>query len=340
MQNVPAEAGNRLIHVKSGATAVRTVRTALLQLAYAMRERPETAGFLVLPEVGVTRKRLEEEWRLAASVLRPDLLQRVTICIGEEDRFIGIPRDPDAETQVILSKAVRAEYPLASSPVTRSDSNFVITKVLLHQWLTDGKAVTTNWLAKTSGYSYPTVASTLHHLGSLIERESDRRIRLRSFPREEFARMLAVSDRARSTVRFADLSGQSRSVESHLRRLEKLGPANVGIGGVLGAKHYHSDLDLVGTPRLDISLHCPGKQMDLHLIETLDPALKRVEDPRAPANLVVHAVHHAESLFRPREDGLSWADPVECLLDLYEARLEAQANEFLQILEHNRPNTP
>src|SRR3954471_14724214 len=260
-QQLQPEAGNRLIQVESGATSVRTVRTALLRLAYALTERPEVAGFLVLPEVRVTRKRLEQEWQLAASILRPDLLQRLSICLPEGDRFVGIPRDPDNETQTVL--AIQSEHPHTGSSPARTDSNFVITKVLLHQFLMDGRATTTNWLAKTSGYSYPTVASTLHQLGSLIERESNRRIRLRSFPREEFARMLAVSDRARSTMRFADLSGQSRPAESHLRRLEKLGPANVGIGGVLGARHYDPDLDLVGVPRLDISLHSPGKQMDL-----------------------------------------------------------------------------
>jgi hypothetical protein len=44
---------------------------------------------------------------------------------------------------------------------------------------------------------------------------------------------------------------------------------------------------------------------------------------------VIHALRRAESLFQPGEDGLPWADPVECLLDLHEARLESQALEFL-----------
>ncbi len=30
--------------------------------------------------------------------------------------------------------------------------------------------------------------------------------------------------------------------------------------------------------------------------------------------------------------GVTWADPVECLLDLYEARLDSQAFEFLDVL--------
>jgi hypothetical protein len=145
--------------------------------------------------------------------------------------------------------------------------------------------------------------------------------------------MLANADRARSTVRYTDRSGQTRSLESHVRRLEKLSPPNVAIGGVLGAKHYLPSLDLVGTPRLDLSLHCSTQQMDLSFVTQLDPALKQIEDPLEPAILIVHAVRHAESLFTPRDGGLAWADPVECLLDLHEAQLEMQATQFLEALK-------
>jgi hypothetical protein len=37
---------------------------------------------------------------------------------------------------------------------------------------------------------------------------------------------------------------------------------------------------------------------------------------------------------------LAWADPVECLLDLHEARLEMQASQFLEALQRNRPAKP
>jgi hypothetical protein len=46
------------------------------------------------------------------------------------------------------------------------------------------------------------------------------------------------------------------------------------------------------------------------------------------------------SSFTPRDGGLAWADPVECLLDLHEARLEMQASQFLEALQRNRPAKP
>jgi hypothetical protein len=311
-------------------------------LAYALSKHPGSEAFLVLPDVAVTRASLEEEWALAASVLQPDLLYRLSLCIREGDHLVGIPRDPDAESQQVLLQVVEQERLGAGASHTPGDAPFVVLKILLHHWLTDGQPVTTSWLAKTTGYTYPTIASVLGSLGGLIERQSDRRIRLRWFAREEFARLLAASDRARSTARFADRSGQARSPEAHLRRLEQLDVPNLAIGGVLGARHYDPALDLVGLPRLDLSQHSPRRRLDLGFVRELDPALKRVSDPLEPATLVVHAVRHADALFSPRAGGLLWADPVECLLDLHEAHLEKQAAE---LLEHSsaigpRPHEP
>ena len=335
---IDAEVGNRLIQVRIGVAALRSVRLGLMQLAYALSERRGFTGFLVLADPSVTRKRLQSEWQLAASVLRPEVSNRIILCILKDAHFIGIPRDLDTQTQRIILDVVGKKSPRPGSHPARSDASFVILKVLLLQWLKDGRPITANWLARSSGYSYPTVANVLQSLGGLIERMSDRRIRLRWFPKEEFARLLAASPRARATVRFADRSGQARSVESHLRRLVKLNQRGLAIGGVLGAKHHLSELDLVGVPRLDISVHSPRRQMDLGFIEKLDPALKRVRDPLEPATVAVHFVRHADSFFSLREGGLHWADPLECLLDLYEARLQKQASQFLDALLRNHPS--
>ncbi len=335
---VDAHIGNALIEVKFGVDALRTIRTSLMQVAYSVGEQPSTQGYVVLADSPISESRVRDEWNRAATVLRNDVLHRLTICLQEKDRFIGIPHDPDAETQRILNDVIESER--GKTNMIRTDYSYVILKLLIHQWLTSGLPITADSLARTAGCSYPAVARALTPLGSLLERTSDRRVSLRWFPKEEFSRLLAVAHRARSTVRFEDQSGQPRSAESHLRRLEKLKVSGLAIGGVLGAKHYFHDLDLVGTPRLDLSVHCPGRRMDLDFITKLDPALRQVSDPLKPACLVVHAVRHADALFTPRDGGLAWADPVECLLDLYEARLDMQATQFLTALQEKRPITP
>lgn len=335
---VDARVGNDLVEVKFGVDAIRTLRTSLMQVAYPVSEDPALHGYVVLVNSAIAVERVGEEWRRTWSVLRPEVQERLTICLMSDDHITGIPRDPTPEKQRMLAEVVEFERGKAGG--NRTDYAFVILKLLIHQWLTSGKSVTAEWLARTAGCHYPAVARAIRPLGGLVERASNRSVGLRWFPEHEFARMVAISDRARSTVRFCDDSSQPRSAESQLRRLEKLAPAGLAIGGVFGAKHIFPELDIVGSPRLDLSQHCPGKHMDLDFIKALDPALKRVTDPLQPATLVVHAVRHDDPLFTPREGGLAWADPVECLLDLHEARLEIQAAQFLDHMKNIRPAKP
>lgn len=324
--------GDLVIEAKSGVDSVRSLRTVLLNMAYLLGANPSSRGFLVLSDSHLTGTRVREEWMSSQSVLRPDVLERLTVYLLDKERGLGIPKRPDPATLKVIEEVVEKERNKKGN--TRTDWGFVILKLLILQWLTSGEPVTSDWLARSAGCSYPAVARALTSLGSLVERGTDRRVRLRWFPKDEFNRMVAVADRARSTVRFVDQSREPRSVEFHIRRLEKLAVPGLAFGGVLGARHYYPDLDLVGVPRLDVSLHCPGSKMDLDFVKRLDPALVPVSDPLAPATLVVHALRHKDPFFSQGTGSVAWADPVECLLDLYEARLEMQAGQFLDHLQH------
>ena len=295
-------------------------------MAYLLAGQPRHRGLLVLANSRITEQRLKSELRLVEQTLRPDVVQRLALVIVKNHRYVGIPSGLGDDFRVWLDDLVRKE----TRDGKPRQTYFAILEVLLHQWLLGKGPMTTDWIMKTIGCSYPTVASALRRLDHVLIRHSDRRVELRRFPREEWARLVATSDEARSTTRFADRSGQKRSPETLLRRLTTLQRTDLAVGGVVAARHYHPDLDLAGTPRLDLSLHCPAKRVDWSFVERLDPALEKTERRDEPAALVVHLVRREASLFQPGEDGLQWADPVECLLDLHEARLEAQAKEFLE----------
>jgi len=328
--------GDALIELKFHADALRTVRTGIMSLAYALGQTPGTVGFLVLVDPLVTEERIRAEWQLAKSFFKSELLSRLTICIEQKGRLRGVPRDPTPEMQAVIEQAILRERPTVRA--IRPDYSFIVIKLLIHQWLVSNEPVTMDWLGKAAGSSFPTIARVLKQLGSIVERTSDRRVRLRYFPQEEFDRLLANSEAARSTTRFVDRSGQPRSPESRVRRLEKMRPEGVAIGGVLGARHYNPDIDLIGTPRLDLSVSCGKTALPLDFIKELDPALTLETDPRKSASVVVHAVRHADPLFRARPEGLAWADPVECLLDLQEVHLESQMQQFLEALKERRTN--
>lgn len=331
---VDARVGDALIEVKFGIDGIRGVRSSVLQVAFPISANPALQGYVVLADAKISLDRIRDEWQRIAAMLRPKVSERLSLCVLQKGEKTSIPAELPKKVWQMLDAVVAAERGRAGG--SRTDYAFVIQKLLIHCWFTSGRMVTTDWLARTAGCHYPAVARTLRALGGLIERSSDRKVRLRWFPEEEFMRMMATSAKARSTLRFRDESAQSRSIEAHVRRLEKLSPPGLAVGGVLVARHYFPALDLVGTPRLDLSLHCPGKHLNTDFIRELDPALKPVTDPLQPASVVVHAVRHAEPLFAVRKGGLAWADPVECLLDLHEARLEAQARQFLVHLQSTR----
>jgi hypothetical protein len=327
--------GRRLVISRRGLSALRDLRASLAQLAAELGRLPRASGYLLLPGCAITAARLRAEWTGFAAILLPQVACRMRLVLEGRKGLEMLPPESDAECLAWLGKFFESA-PAPPERLPRADARFVITKALLLHRLRGEEPVTTKALMERTGFSYPTVAAVLGGLGNLVERTSDRRVRLRWFSREEFLRLAATAPEGRSTLRFADRSGSPRTVDAHLRRLERLSPSGVAIGGVPGARHHHPELDLVGTPRLDLSVHCPDGVLPLSFLEQLDPALERVEDPMAPAQLVVHAVRSTDPFFEPGSSGLAWADPLECLLDLHELRLDVQAAEFLAAMQRRK----
>src|SRR5690349_18360612 len=81
---IDARVGNALIEVKFGVDALRTIRTSLMQVAYPVGEDPAAHGYIVLVDSPITMDRVRDEWERAATVLRQDVLNRLTICLHSE----------------------------------------------------------------------------------------------------------------------------------------------------------------------------------------------------------------------------------------------------------------
>jgi hypothetical protein len=325
-----AVTGEAIFEVLVETRDARRLRATLMELARVANADKARRVILVLEEPTITESRLQEEWKGAASVLRPELFARLSMAIHQSGKWTGIPVPPAPSELSVLEEILQHELSRKPASATRkSAAHQEILRILIHQWLLGKGPVAVNLLMEISGTSHPTVSRALERLDHYLKRHSDRSVELRIFPREEWARLLAVSDDVRDTVRFVDRSGQARSSESLLRRLSQLQRPDIAVGGVLGAKHYQPALDLVGNPRLDLSVHSGRKNADLSFVNRLDPGLERTVRRDESPSLVIHTIRRAESLFQPGEEGLPWADPVECLLDLHEARLESQALEFL-----------
>ncbi len=187
------------------------------------------------------------------------------------------------------------------------------------------------------GCSAPTVIAALRELDARgeIERTKSRSVELRRLPRQTLDELVLRADRLRRTRWFVDRSGRANP-EALLRRLTRAKLDGFAFGGVTAARHYDPSLDVLGLPRIDVSLHTARhSKFDAGLLTRIDPALAEVPSSKSEPILVVHSVTRAESLFEVAH-GFPYADPAEVLVDLLELHLGAQASDFVKSLRSPR----
>ena len=274
--------------------------------------------------------RAKEPLQLIERTLRPAMVKRLSLAVRRESEIFPIAGELKPALAKRLLDSVDREA--RRQPYRAPQSSDTVLLVLLDQWFLRKGPMTAQWLMHAVGCSYPTVAKALRGLRDEIKRFPDRRFQLWGFPQDRWNRIVANRERAHPTLHYADRSGQPRNAESLLRRTAKLDRDDIAIGGVFAARYYYPELDLRGTPRLDLTLHSPDGRADLSFVENLDPALERVTGKDERATLAIHVLRRQASLFETAPDGLPWADPVSTLLDLYDARLDFQAKEFLDHL--------
>jgi hypothetical protein len=324
--------GDTLVEVRADLHSFRNLRAALLQLAYRLSAATGDRGVLVLVDPRITEAALKKEWGLIERTLHPAILRRLALAVRRDSQVAAIAGTLDPALAKRLLSSVDEEAGSRPYRAPQSSSPDAVLQVLLAQWFLRKGPMTTRWIMRAAGCSYPTAASALRRLGHVIRRYPDRRFQLWGFPAEEWQRVVANRERAHPTLHYADRSGQPRGAESLLRRARKLGRGDLAVGGVIAARHYYPDLDLRGTPRLDLTLHCPDGRANLAFVEQIDPALERTAGKDEHAALAIHVLRRQASLFEPSAEGLPWADPASTLLDLHDARLEQQAKGLLEHL--------
>ena len=346
MDNLPgfrvdAMLGDTVFEVVVDARDLRRLRSSLVEMGRIAGQNKHAV--LILDEPQISCDRLFDEWQAIQTLFQPRILGRLTIHIrreGDWQETLGRPlTDEEADTVDEVAEHQRQRMPRISR--RPSEASFDILRVMLIHWLRKAGPVTSKDLSQETGFSYPTIARTLEELEPHLHRHSDRRVELQSFPKEAWLKLVAQIDKVRGSRGYTDRSGRPRPPEALMDRLKENSVRNlchnaVGVGGTFGARHYLPGIDLFGNPRLDLVIDAHGGRghrpvsIDT-LIRKLDPALKPAERGE-PCQVVVHTLYRHKSFFTEANDGTFYADEVECLLDLHEARLEQQALEFLEKL--------
>lgn len=332
-----AEIDDTIVEVKIGLHSVRNLRASLMDLASTLIGNPNRHALLVLADPKISERRLEHEWDLATQTFRPEIASHVGLALSLAGKIRGYPREPDPAILERISAVVQRESILRTKALSRPDYPSEIFKVLVYRWLMNKGSITTTWLCATVGCSYPTAVKALEKLEPQLRRQSNRSFELiDSFPKERWASLITKGDEVRHTIQFVDSSAQPRVSDAVAKRLSKLGRMDIGIGGVIGARSYLPELDLLGTPRIDLTVHCPDGHLDVSFVKRIDPAFSLSSNRSEPPALVLHILRRKEPFFTSGSEGLMFADPVECILDLHEARLEQQALELFTFFAKQR----
>lgn len=329
------ETKDAVVEVKRHLSAIRALRDGMVQLAMILADEPNKSGYLVAVDPRIRVDALKHEMEAFKTLMRDTIANRLKLVIFQHGRLIGPTSDLDlGELVPKLNNWIKAETSGMNHKLPNADKREEVFLTILNRWIAGQGPMTVCSLEEAVGCAYRTVSTAVEQLGAAVERSSDRSISLKFFPEREWKRFLAVAQKVRSTLYYADASDQPRSPESLMRRLGTLCRKDIAIGGVLGAKHYFKDLDIIGMPRLDLCIHAPGGTADLDFVSRLDPALEQTRDPERPVRLALHFVRRKESLFDTSSDEMPWADPVECLSELYLAHLDQQAVGFQEYLIH------
>jgi hypothetical protein len=333
---VDAVLGDSIFEVIADARDLRQLRAKLMEMAQIIQADIKRRVILVLDDPRISRHRLEAEWHQAAAIMRPEIFRRLSLVLwarGTIDAQFGeiSSQERDAVEQLVQMHDGERSRRLSFGASRRPEAFYEILRVLLILWFRRNGPVTSATLMAMAGCSYPTLATALRKLEPCLKRQSDRRIELSKFPRDAWFELVSLSEKVRSPRRYVDRSSKHRSPESMIRRLMELKRDDIAVGGVLGARHHLPKLDLVGTPRLDLTVCFLNQGPPEAFIRHLDAALVPAER-NEPPQVVVHTVIRKDSLFERDDTGHLWADQVECLLDLHEAHLEAQALEMLDAL--------
>ncbi len=322
---------NVVLEIIKTLSSARDLRDGLASLAMAVAAHAGKQGYLLILNAKLNGAFIQDELERFKGVLRSEIAKRVHIVFAVNGCLApatdGLPL-ADLEE---LSHAIANSIKLGTQ-ILPSNKKDEVLLMLMHQWVTGKGNLTFKSLEERVGCNYRTVAHAIDEMAHAVYRHSDRSVSLKYFPQQDWGRLQAVANRTRSVMLYVDESDQPRSYDSLLQRLRRLNLNYVAIGGVLGARRFDGKLDIVGTPRLDLCVHAPDRCVDLEFMHALDPALERTQDTHRPARVVLHFIRRKEALFEQAPDGVLWADPLECLLNLYHARLEQQARSFQEFL--------
>ncbi len=329
--------GDILLEAKRTSNA-NELRGTLLSLAYALLDEPVTTrAVCALTDTRLSAARIQEELARFHETSNGRYRDRLFLVLVDAAKVVGdLPSSEPGLDQRIVAGVAHETKGGVGARVPQQ----LVKAAAIQAWVSGADQLRAGQLLRATGASKPTVAAAIRSLLQVnLLREAGGHYELPGeLPWQIWRRLAEEHGAQRKPVRFADPSGQARTPAAMLGRLIELQAKGVALavdlGGVFGAKSYDADLDITAAPRLDLCVY----DGDLDFVRRLDAGLKPTERADAKAVLVIHHTRrlHADdqALAKPRP-----ASVLDCLADLLEIGLQAEARDFVLALQRKRLNT-
>lgn len=335
---IDREGGTWLLEI-AGGPGMRDLHGKLMKSAVLLDQEPtDVQALCVIASEKVTQERLQSELFQVRKVIRPDLANRLHVgqCDGSGENVRLDPALPSPLEAVVTQAVRRAANARRRSP---GGTQLDVFAYMVRSWLAHKGPAMVKDIQEAVGASYPTVAAGLEKLNrqGVVHRWRNRSVELSGFPREEWPRWLLATIQTRRIARYVDPSRQARAPREMAARLSKATRQPVAISGVVGALRHFPDLDITSPPRLDVCLANEHGGEGLAFVRKLDAGLVR-DDAAAYPVLAVHLLPPRSDKYFAEMDGNLYADPLECLLALYEMKLQEPASQMLEELIRRQSN--
>lgn len=329
--------GNLLIELQVKPQGMRGFYAGVMRLALELQSWPDAErGCLIIEASNLSLKRLQQDWEKAKSVLGKKYARKLAIIAIQKDELWIEPKGDtpinELASHVLSIPDLGFKLPENTRRIRATRKTDEIIKVLISRWLQHLPSIGVGELGEAVGCSYPTIRNAIKKLETTkhLSRDSGSTVHLARFPESDWKRIVALASTNRNTIRFSDRSSQKPNTKKLLDRLNRIKPDNVALGGVIAGRHWNTDFDLNGIPRLDLLIHEESQSLDLEFMKQLDPALKPSKDQGESSVVVIHTIGRANPNFSTsKKYALPIADPVETALDLIEMGLPAQASQLL-----------
>ncbi len=306
----------------------RDLRARILTLAAELATAPRSTGRLVVIDPAITTATIRKEWRDHLPALATEVRARMALQIEQADPVREI-RDSAQTTADLL-------------PLERPNYRHEVLRLLLAASLENTQPPSVKQLVEHIGVSQTPIREALAELKQAgLVHASGRGVGITTgdLSNELLAKLRALPQ----TLRFRfERGARIKSPAELVHRAEPLlgpdGPVNwqlFALSGTPVAQRQVSNLDLVGTPRLDLLANIPrgDKDFDARILRLLDDGLEPEPNVLAPAPVVLTLVRANPPLeVTTNTHPVRQARSCDVFLSLLDMGLRAQALHYAQAL--------